>query len=635
MDEQETQHQTVGMMLDQFLNRIDTMSSTQLYAAIVAVTVLISFSLLGSSGGVVQEDVVFPPPTTTSKTTAKKEQRRGLREPKWFVLRWLNYAAIVGFIYSVYTFALHLEDYLQDSGAMLGFLTGWSLFLCYFFGFFGISFVDTDDLLLAEQQQSSEVATSTTTTTTTTSRGVIAATKPALHPPAASTPVCSDRNSSAVVNKTSTKKGMDLTGIADLPIEQVGQLVLDGKLKDHELEKRLDAHRAVSVRRWIVNQKLASLGRPADVLDKLPYQTDLDYSKVHGANCEIVVGYVPLPVGIVGPLTLNDESVYVPMATTEGCLVASTQRGAKAITQGGGATAVVLKDGITRAPCVRMASAADAAKLKLWCEVPQNFQQLKAAFESTTSFGKLLSCNPTVAGRNVYLRLCCFSGDAMGMNMVSKGSLAVIDLLKRTFPQLQLVALSGNMCTDKKAAATNWLEGRGKSVVVEATIPQAVVRSTLKTTVHAICETNLHKNLVGSAMAGVIGGFNAHASNIVSAVFLATGQDPAQNVESSNCITLLEETPEGDLWISCTMPSIEVGTVGGGTTLAAQAACLAAMGVAGGGTNAPGEHAKKLATMVAAATMAGELSLLAALAANTLVAAHMKHNRKSSSSSKK
>ena len=217
----------------------------------------------------------------------------------------------------------------------------------------------------------------------------------------------------------------------------------------------------------------------------------------------------------------------------------------------------------------------------------------------------------------------------MGMNMVSKGSLAVIELLQSEFPSLTLVALSGNMCTDKKAAATNWLHGRGKSVVVEATIPQAVVKSTLKTTVPALVHTNLHKNLIGSAMAGAIGGFNAHASNIVTAIFLATGQDPAQNVESSNCITLMEETPEGDLWISCTMPSLEVGTVGGGTSLEAQKACLSMMGVAGGGPRtSPGAHAKQLAMIVAGATMAGELSLLAALAANTLVQAHMQHNRK-------
>jgi hydroxymethylglutaryl-CoA reductase (NADPH) len=228
----------------------------------------------------------------------------------------------------------------------------------------------------------------------------------------------------------------------------------------------------------------------------------------------------------------------------------------------------------------------------------------------------------------LYLRLVCFSGDAMGMNMVSKGALAVIECLQKRFPTLELVALSGNMCCDKKAAAINWIEGRGKSVVVEATIPQLVVRSILKTTVQALVHTNLQKNLIGSAMAGTaVGGFNAHAANVVTAIFLATGQDPAQNVESSNCITLLEETSDGDLWISCTMPSLEVGTVGGGTGLEAQAACLRVLNCQGA-TNDPGEKAQRLAKIIAAATMAGELNLLSALAANTLVEAHLQHNCK-------
>ena len=152
----------------------------------------------------------------------------------------------------------------------------------------------------------------------------------------------------------------------------------------------------------------------------------------------------------------------------------------------------------------REMSAMEAADLKVWCEEQQNFAVLKQAFESTTSFGKLQACNPTVAGKNVYLRLVCFSGDAMGMNMVSKGSLAVIETLQAKFPSLELVALSGNMCTDKKAAATNWLHGRGKSVVVEAVIPKDVVRGTLKTTVDALIHTNTNKNLIGSAMAALI-----------------------------------------------------------------------------------------------------------------------------------
>ena len=166
--------------------------------------------------------------------------------------------------------------------------------------------------------------------------------------------------------------------------------------------------------------------------------------------------------------------------------------------------------------------------------------------------------------------------------------------------------------------------------MVEATIKGSVVSSVLKTSVEAACELNVAKNLVGSAMAGMsAGGYNAHASNLVSAVYLACGQDPAQNVESSNCLTLLTPANGGaDLHVSCTMPSIEVGTVGGGTHLGAQAACLRMLGVAGADQGAPGLHARKLAMVVAATVMAGELSLLAALSAGHLVKAHMKLNRK-------
>mmetsp|Transcript_2860 Transcript_2860/g.4615 ORF Transcript_2860/g.4615 Transcript_2860/m.4615 type:complete len:621 (-) Transcript_2860:153-2015(-) len=608
---------TIGMKLDAFVSNLDSLPSTQLYGIIVGLTVLISFTLLAGGGGGVVDVVGVSPIMVEKKVSANSSAGP---QPKWFVLKWLNVIFVAAFLLSVIHFSWHAQTYLNDSSSSLYFLVGWSLFLCYFFGFFGISFVDITDEDLVSSNSSASAVSETTTKPK----------KSVLHPPAASAPVCSDPVSSSSRATTNTTTSKD--DIKAMDNDAIAQLVLTGQMKDHELEKVLDAFRAVDVRRIIMQDRLSSLlGKDTHCLKNLPVGPSLDYAQVHGANCEIVVGYVPLPVGMVGPLTLNDESVYIPMATTEGCLVASTQRGAKAISQGKlGAVATIVRDGITRAPCLRMNSAKEAALLKLWCETPIHFASMKAAFESTTSFGKLKGCNPTIAGRNIYLRLICFSGDAMGMNMVSKGSLAVIDLLRLQFPSLQLVALSGNMCTDKKAAATNWLEGRGKSVVVEAIIPQKVVRATLKTTVAKMVHTNLHKNLIGSAMAGTIGGFNAHASNIVTAVFLATGQDPAQNVESSNCITLLEETEDGDLWISCTMPSLEVGTVGGGTSLPAQAACLKAIGVQGGGV-VPGANARKLATVVAAATMAGELSLLAALAANTLVQAHMKHNRKAPS----
>jgi len=593
---------TIGMQLDAMIAQIDALPSTQLYGLIVAATVGLCVVVLGTGNSnleMEQHDLKKP----------KMVPVDGGKQPNWQIFKVINYIAVAAFLYSVFMFCSNASKYLhhESQGVLAQFLVGWSVFLMYFFGFFGVSLIHEDIPSEVDSVPSQPKS--------------VAPTKP-VHPPAACAPVCSDPSS------FKAKKSCVPENIKELGDEEIADLVLANKVKDHMLEKLLDPFRAVTVRRIACNRKLNSVhGNTSNVLDKLPSEHALDYSRVYGANCEIVVGYVPLPVGLVGPLTINDESFYVPMATTEGCLVASSNRGAKAICQGGGAKARIVRDGITRAPCLRMNSAMEAADLKIWCEKPANFAILKKAFESTTSFGKLIECNPTVAGKNVYLRLVCFSGDAMGMNMVSKGSLAVIEKLQEYFPSCQLVALSGNMCTDKKAAATNWLHGRGKSVVVECIIPKEVVRTTLKTTVAALVHTNVNKNLIGSAMAGAIGGFNAHASNIVTAIFLATGQDPAQNVESSNCITLMEKQDNGDLWMCCTMPSIEVGTVGGGTSLPAQAACLEAIGCKGGGAT-PGANAKQLATVVAAATMAGELSLLAALAANTLVQAHMAHNRK-------
>ncbi|KAK9112384.1 hypothetical protein Scep_019903 [Stephania cephalantha] len=212
----------------------------------------------------------------------------------------------------------------------------------------------------------------------------------------------------------------------------------------------------------------------------------------------------------------------------------------------------------------------------------------------------------------------------MGMNMVSKAVEFVLGFLKNNeFPDMEVISLS-----DKKASAVNWIEGRGKSVVCEAVIKGEVVKRVLKMTVGALVELNVHKNLIGSAVAGALGGFNAHASNIVSAIFIATGQDPAQNIESSHCLTMMEPVNGGrDLHISVTMPSIEVGTVGGGTELASQSACLNLLGVKGASKESPGSNSRVLATIVAGAVLAGELSLMSALAANQLVQSHMKYNR--------
>jgi hydroxymethylglutaryl-CoA reductase (NADPH) len=326
-------------------------------------------------------------------------------------------------------------------------------------------------------------------------------------------------------------------------------------------------------------------------------------------------------------LNIDGDIVHIPMATTEGCLVASAARGCKAINAGGGCNTIVIADGMTRGPCVEFPNIVRAAECKRWIE-QEGEETVINAFNSTSRFARVRKLKVALAGRLMYIRFSTTTGDAMGMNMISKGCEKSLSTIAERYPDMQIVSLSGNYCTDKKPAAINWIEGRGKSVVAEAVIPGAVVEKVLKTTVAALCELNISKNLVGSAMAGSVGGFNAHAANILTAIYIATGQDPAQNVESSNCITLMKAVNNRqDLHISCTMPSIEVGTIGGGTILPPQQAMLDMLGVRGPHPVEPGANARRLARIICASVMAGELSLCAALAAGHLVQAHMAHNR--------
>jgi hydroxymethylglutaryl-CoA reductase (NADPH) len=457
-------------------------------------------------------------------------------------------------------------------------------------------------------------------------------------PPPASTPPADNESSSSssnvhvrtladCVDIFESKQKPASENLALLNDEEVILLTQCGKVAPYALEKVLGPkalERAVKIRRAIISR--ASLTKTLEN-SAVPF-TSYDYSKVLGACCENVVGYIPLPLGIAGPLKVDGKMYPIPMATAEGTLVASTSRGCKALNAGGGVTTVLNQDNMTRGPAIDFPSITMAAAAKAWIASQEGYAILKEAFESTSRFAKLKSLKTAMAGRTLYVRFATATGDAMGMNMISKGTEKALDVMSKHFPEMVVLALSGNYCTDKKPAAINWIEGRGKNIVAEAVIPRKVVETVLKTTVEALCNVNLKKNLIGSAMAGSIGGFNAHAANILTAMFLATGQDPAQNVESSNCITLMEPTNDGqDLLMTVTMPSIEVGTVGGGTVLAPQGSVLEMLGIKGAHSSNPGENAQQLARLNGAAVMAGELSLLSALAAGHLVRAHLAHNR--------
>ena len=405
-------------------------------------------------------------------------------------------------------------------------------------------------------------------------------------------------------------------------VEEVAERIARGELKLHEADKVLGNANAAALARRLALEKmlgvsLSSIG-----------STILDFEELVGRNIENPIGAVQVPVGVAGPLRVLGEyargDFYVPLATTEGALVASVNRGAKAVTLSGGARARVLRDGMARAPVLWTPSLEEAVRLVEW--VKANMDAVRAAAEATTRHGRLLEVQPFIAGSLVWLRFVYHTGDAMGMNMATIATDAAVRFILENFPgEARLIAISGNMCTDKKMAATNLILGRGKTVTAEATIKREVALEVLKAAPEDIDYVAKAKNLLGSALAASLGGFNAHAANVVAAIFIATGQDVAQVVESSAAYTWTE-LRGGDLYISVTMPSLEVGTVGGGTRLPTQREALGLLGAAGGG-DPPGSNARKLAEIIAATVLAAELNLLAALARNELARAHVRLGR--------
>lgn len=179
---------------------------------------------------------------------------------------------------------------------------------------------------------------------------------------------------------------------------------------------------------------------------------------------------------------------------------------------------------MTRGPVVRFPNIVRASEAMAWMQEPDNFELMKVSFDQTSRFARLQRIHVRIAGRHLFIRFVAKTGDAMGMNMLSKGTEKSLYTVQERYTDMEILSLSGNFCTDKKPAAVNWIEGRGKSVVCEAIVPAEIVTTVLKTSTHALVDVNISKNMIGSAVAGSIGGFNAHAANIVTAIYIATGQ---------------------------------------------------------------------------------------------------------------
>lgn len=338
-----------------------------------------------------------------------------------------------------------------------------------------------------------------------------------------------------------------------------------------------------------------------------------------GKNCENIIGALQIPVGIAGPLKITGQQAigdfYVPFATTEGALVASINRGMKAISQSGGATTISNRVGITRAPVFRVKNLIEGQEFIKG--VQEKFETLKKIAEKTSTHLTLLEIKPWQAGRNVFLRFRYDTQDAMGMNMATIATSAVVRHLEDT-TSITCIALSGNMCVDKKPNVLNFIEGRGISTQAEVTISKETLSEVLKTNASELFEVFQRKVIYGSILSGSIGA-NAQAANVLAALFAATGQDVAHIAEASSVVTTVEELDNESIYISVSLPDLPVGTAGGGTNLPTQKEALSILGIQGGNN---GLNAQKLAEVMAGSVLAGELSLLASLAENSLACAH-------------
>lgn len=400
------------------------------------------------------------------------------------------------------------------------------------------------------------------------------------------------------------------------------QKVVSGEIAFRNIDKVADnADSAISIRRNALEEITSTR------FENIQHYT-VDAEIATKRNIENMIGAVQIPLGIAGPLKINGEfaqgDFYLPLATTEGALVASANRGCSAIFSSGGANVRIFQDVMTRAPVFKLDDVVQAKEFTDWVRRSETFTRMKEKAEGTTRFGKLLAVEPYVTGNTVYLRFIFDTKDAMGMNMVTIATEAVTHLIQDEFGVIP-VSLSGNMCIDKKPAAINTILGRGKTVIADTIIPAKIVSEKLKCKPETMADVNYRKNLLGSARAGALG-FNAHCANIVAALFLACGQDAAHVVEGSTAITTMEVTRNGDLYCAVTMPALPVGTVGGGTGLGTQKDCLKLLGVQGPGEPA-GSNSKKFAEIVAAGVLAGEISLIAAQAAGHLARAHAELGR--------
>lgn len=349
-------------------------------------------------------------------------------------------------------------------------------------------------------------------------------------------------------------------------------------------------------------------------LNNIPY-SNFNYQSIYKKNCENVIGYTTVPLGMVGPININNKHTFVPLATTEGALIASINRGCKWILQSLHTKETVITDiGITRSPIIKCNSLKDISEIKNY--IISNFESLQKLFSSTTNHGKLKDISFLQNGHYLHLRFEATTGNAMGMNIISKGVEQIMNHLIEKY-NITYITISGNTCVDKKTSAINIIKGRGKHVVTSITLNKDKFEQLANINSKNLINLHIQKNLVGSSLAGSIGGNNANVSNIIAAFYLSTGQDLGQIGTSSMSILNIEQICNKFLNISLTLPCLEIGTIGGGTTLQTQQNCI----------NIIGSNQLELIEALSNIIIAGELSLLSSLCKGDLVKAHINLNR--------
>ena len=338
-------------------------------------------------------------------------------------------------------------------------------------------------------------------------------------------------------------------------------------------------------------------------------------------NVEQFVGVAQVPIGIAGPLLVNGEHAqgefYVPLATAEGTLVASYNRGMRLLYEAGGVTTTIMDDRMQRAPAFLFRSAREAREFGGW--LADHFEDVKRAAETTTRSGKLQDIEQYTAGRILFTRFNYTTGDAAGQNLTGKATAAACAWIAGQYPEIEHFFLESNFATDKKSSQVNMLKTRGKRVVAEATVPNELFERIMRSNTELMYRARQVSNL-GGFMSGVNNN-GAHSANGITAMFIATGQDAANVAESSAAFVYAELRDNGDYYYSVTIPSLIVATYGGGTGLATQRECLELMDCYGK------DRVRKLTEIVAATVLCGELSLGSAIVAEEWVEAHDLYGR--------